>query len=78
MVRRGGDWDAPAGVQAVKAAGGTVIVQDEATSQCFSMPSSAIQTGVVDYILPLEEIGPMLVNLVARRKQASGPTATIS
>jgi len=33
------------------------------------MPSSAIGTGAVDYVLPLEEIGPTLVRLVAEREQ---------
>jgi two-component system, chemotaxis family, protein-glutamate methylesterase/glutaminase len=73
VVLTGGDSDATDGVQAVKAAGGTVIVQDEASSQCFSMPASAIRTGAVDYILPIEEIGPMLVKLAANHE--NGPTA---
>ena len=64
VVLTGGDGDGTDGVQAVKAAGGTVIVQDEATSQCFSMPASAIRTGAVDYILPLGEIGPAVLRLV--------------
>jgi two-component system chemotaxis response regulator CheB len=63
VVLTGGDSDATEGVKAVKAAGGTVIAQDEASSQCFGMPGAAIRTGAVDYILPLDEIGPMLVTL---------------
>ena len=63
IVLTGGDSDGSEGVLAVKAAGGTVIAQNEATSQCFGMPGSAIQTGAVDYVLALEEIGPALVSL---------------
>jgi len=63
VVLTGGDGDASEGVKAVKAAGGTVIAQDEATSRCFGMPGAAIRTGVVDYILPLDQIGPTLVML---------------
>jgi two-component system, chemotaxis family, protein-glutamate methylesterase/glutaminase len=63
VVLTGGDADASEGVKAVKAAGGTVIAQDEASSQCFGMPGAAIRTGAVDFILPLTEIGPMLVRL---------------
>lgn len=63
VVLTGGDADASGGVQTVKAAGGVVIAQDEATSEHFSMPRSAIGTGAVDYIVPLDEIGPMLVKL---------------
>jgi two-component system chemotaxis response regulator CheB len=63
VVLTGGDSDGTEGVQAIKAAGGTVIAQDQASSQCFAMPASAIQTGAVDYVLPLDQIGPMLVRL---------------
>lgn len=75
VVLTGGDSDASDGVQSVKAAGGTVIVQDEATSQCFSMPASAIRTGAVDYILPIQEIGPMLVKLAADQENDRGAKA---
>jgi two-component system chemotaxis response regulator CheB len=44
--------------------GGTVIVQDEKTSQFFGMPEAAQQTGLVDFILPLPEIAPALRTLV--------------
>jgi two-component system, chemotaxis family, protein-glutamate methylesterase/glutaminase len=63
VILTGGDSDGSDGVLAVKAAGGIVIAQDAATSECFSMPQSAIRTGAVDFILPLDEIGPMLVTL---------------
>ena len=52
------------GVTAVKPMGGTVIAQDEPTSQFFSMPSAAIETGPVDFVLPLDEIPARLVSLV--------------
>jgi len=44
------------GVQKVKAAGGHVIAQDEATSVIFGMNAEAIKTGAVDQILPIESI----------------------
>src|SRR3954466_3556550 len=44
------------GAQAIKAAGGHVIAQDEATSIIFGMNAEAIKTGAVDQILPLENI----------------------
>jgi len=65
VVLTGSGMDATDGVQDVKASGGTVIAQDEATSEHFGMPASAIQTGSVDYVVPLSGIAPMLVRLVA-------------
>jgi two-component system chemotaxis response regulator CheB len=63
VVLTGYDRDATDGVQAVKLSGGTVIAQDEATSETFGMPGSAIATGCVDRVLPLQEIGPALLAL---------------
>ena len=46
-----------------KECGGTVLVQSKATSAFFEMPSAAIQTGAVDFIVPAEEIAHALVVL---------------
>lgn len=64
VVLTGGDSDATDGVQSVKDAGGVVIAQDAATSEHFAMPKSAIATGCVDYVLPVEKIGPAILKLV--------------
>lgn len=65
VVLTGGGSDATDGVQSVKGMGGVVIAQDEASSEHFSMPRTAIGTGAVDYVLPLKEIAPALVQLLA-------------
>jgi len=64
VVLTGMDYDGSNGIQTVKQMGGTVIAQNEATSEFFSMPQAAIKTGVVDFILPLDAIAPTLLNLV--------------
>jgi two-component system chemotaxis response regulator CheB len=64
VVLTGTGTDGAMGVQAIKKMGGTVIVQDEKTSQFFGMPAAAIQTGNADFILPLDEIASALVTLV--------------
>jgi two-component system chemotaxis response regulator CheB len=65
VVLTGSGHDGALGVTAIKQRGGTVVAQDEATSEFFGMPSAAIKTGVVDFVLPLDEIAPKLVTLVA-------------
>jgi two-component system chemotaxis response regulator CheB len=65
VVLTGGDGDGSFGVQIIKDHGGKVIAQDRPTSQDFSMPETSIQTGDVDYILPLDEIAAKLMELVA-------------
>jgi two-component system, chemotaxis family, protein-glutamate methylesterase/glutaminase len=64
VVLTGGDGDGSTGVGIIKDNGGVVIAQDRSTSQDFSMPETAIETGDVDFILPLDEIAPMLLQLV--------------
>ena len=64
VVLTGTGSDGAMGVEAVKKMGGTVIAQDQETSDFFGMPHAAIQTGSVDVVLPLEEIAQALVQLV--------------
>jgi two-component system chemotaxis response regulator CheB len=64
VVLTGGDSDGSAGVQHIKEMGGAVIAQDEATSKAWGMPSAAIATGCVDWILPLDKIAEAIVSLV--------------
>jgi two-component system chemotaxis response regulator CheB len=65
VVLSGAGRDGTDGVRAIKAHGGTVIAQDEATSEFFGMPGSAIESGAVDLVLPIDAIGPELVRLFA-------------
>ena len=65
VVLTGTGRDGSMGVTAIKKRGGTVIVQDEATSEFFGMPSAAIKTGTVDFVLALDEISGALQTLVA-------------
>ena len=64
VVLTGGDGDGSFGVRIIKEHGGKVIAQDRPTSQDFSMPRTSIATGDVDFILPLNEIAPMLIELI--------------
>lgn len=64
VVLTGTGVDGATGVKAVKEKGGTVLAQDEETSDFYGMPGSAVQTGGVDRIIPLDGIADVLINLV--------------
>jgi two-component system chemotaxis response regulator CheB len=66
VVLTGTGSDGALGLRAIRKMGGYVIAQDEATCEFFGMPEAAIRTGVVDLILPLDQIAPALVSWVAR------------
>jgi two-component system chemotaxis response regulator CheB len=68
VVLSGSGSDGAMGVRAIKKMGGTVIAQDEKTSEFRGMPGAAVQTGSVDFVLPLEEIPEALLTLVATGK----------
>ena len=69
VVLTGTGNDGVMGVQAIKKMGGTVLAQDEETCEFFGMPSAAIGTGTVDFILPLPEIASALVSLVMQSSE---------
>jgi two-component system, chemotaxis family, protein-glutamate methylesterase/glutaminase len=64
VVLTGTGVDGEMGVKAVKAMGGIVIAQDQKTSEHFGMPGTAIKTGCVDFVLPLDQIAGKLIDLV--------------
>ena len=66
VVLSGSGGDGSMGVKAIKKMGGTVLAQDQRTSEFFGMPGAAIDSGSVDFILPLEEIAAALVTLVMK------------
>ncbi|MDZ8034751.1 chemotaxis protein CheB [Nostoc sp. DedSLP04] len=64
LVLSGTGSDGTIGIEAIKKMGGTVIVQNVKTAEFAGMPSAAINTGNVDFILPLDEISTTLVSLI--------------
>jgi two-component system, chemotaxis family, protein-glutamate methylesterase/glutaminase len=65
VILSGSGVDGAAGIRAIKSKGGTTLIQDPASAAHAGMPHAARATGCVDVTLPLEEIGPALVSLVA-------------
>ncbi|MFC0847431.1 chemotaxis protein CheB [Streptomyces noboritoensis] len=68
-VLTGTGRDGATGVDTVKAHGGTVIAQDPKTAEFTGMPQSAVDTGAVDFVLPLEEIAAVVRGLVEAERQ---------
>jgi two-component system, chemotaxis family, protein-glutamate methylesterase/glutaminase len=52
------------GLRAVRQQSGYIIAQDEETSVVFGMPAAAIGAGVVDLVLPLDEIATRVAHMV--------------
>ena len=67
VVLSGTGQDGADGVRAIKAKGGTTIVQNPASAAHSGMPHAARATGCADHVLPLERIGPALVELAGSR-----------
>lgn len=63
IVLTGLNYDGAAGLKEIKKRGGLAIVEDPATAEWASMPESALEATEVDYIVPLEEIVPLLIKL---------------
>lgn len=61
IILSGSGSDGSAGLTAIKECGGLTMAQAGETSRYDSMPRSAIATGLVDFILPVEEMPAQLV-----------------
>ena len=66
VILTGANADGARGVARIKKNGGFVIVQDPKTAEAPDMPLAAIASTTVDRILPLDRIGPLLVELCFR------------
>ncbi|MEO5349713.1 MAG: response regulator [Magnetococcus sp. YQC-3] len=73
VILTGAGEDGALGAKAIKAAGGQVIAQDEATSAVYGMARAAVQLGCVDHLLPVQAIGGQIRTLIDRRKLPRSP-----
>jgi two-component system CheB/CheR fusion protein len=71
IILSGTGSDGARGVADIKAAGGTVLVQDESTAKFDGMPRAAISTGLVDAVLAPEAMPAHLV-LLSRQSASAG------
>jgi len=63
VILTGANADGAKGCLAIRRHGGLVVAQDPKTAESPAMPQAAIDGGGVDRILPLNRIGPFLVEL---------------
>jgi two-component system chemotaxis response regulator CheB len=63
VILTGMGQDGVVGLRRVKDAGGFVLGQDAATSVVYGMPRAAAQAGLVDRVLPLDQMAPALCEL---------------
>src|SRR5262245_44750177 len=64
IILSGTGTEGTLGLRAVKERGGMAMVQEPKTAPYDNRPRSAIATGLVDYILPVEKMPPVLVRYV--------------
>ena len=60
--------DGATGMKAIANAGGITIAQDEASSVVFGMPKEAIALGAAQYVLPVDNIAPILIEKILKKK----------
>ncbi|MFL6662352.1 MAG: chemotaxis protein CheB, partial [Rhizobacter sp.] len=84
IVLSGADSDGAIGLRRIKERGGLTIAQDPEEAEHAAMPRSAIATGLVDWVLPVDQMARRLVEyrrmerqveLPAEEAGAEGPTA---
>lgn len=62
IVLSGGDGDGASGLKSIKEHGGLTIAQDPAEAEQPGMPLAAIETGMVDWILPVDQMPARLID----------------
>ena len=62
VVLSGLDGDGSIGIKRIKERGGLTVAQDPLQAQHDSMPNSAIETGMVDWVLPVEDMPGRLLS----------------
>jgi two-component system CheB/CheR fusion protein len=73
VVLSGGDGDGAVGIKRVKERGGLTVAQDPEGAEHAGMPSAAIATSMVDWVLRAEEMPARLLEYHAREQRLQIP-----
>jgi two-component system chemotaxis response regulator CheB len=63
VILTGMGQDGVEGLRAIRRAGGRTIAESEATAVIYGMPGAAVQAGLADFILPLDEVCAAMASL---------------
>ncbi|NOG55258.1 MAG: PAS domain-containing protein [Planctomycetes bacterium] len=72
IILSGTGSDGTLGIRAIKEAGGTVMAQSPDSAKYSGMPHSAIATGLVDFVLPVEALPEQLIDYLRYRTSPAG------
>ncbi len=76
VVLSGAGSDGAAGLKAIRAAGGLAVVQEPQEAEHDALPRSALSTGLVDLVLPVERIVAEILSFVRTRPRVDVPDRT--
>jgi two-component system CheB/CheR fusion protein len=73
VILSGTDSDGVIGLKHIRAQGGLTIAQDPNEAEHDSMPATAISTGMVDWVLPVEKMAPKLLEFARNENRMKLP-----
>ncbi|PYV55280.1 MAG: chemotaxis protein CheB [Acidobacteria bacterium] len=73
VILSGSNRDGADGIAAIRRAGGVTIAQDPVSAEYRVMPQAAIDTGCVDLVVPLDQMGSVLSRLFVEGKTRKWP-----
>lgn len=77
VVLTGMGSDGLTGCRTIRDHGGSVLVQDQATSTIWGMPGAVANAGLAHNVLPLNEIAPEILRIAGRTPAATGQAREI-
>lgn len=77
VVLSGVDSDGAIGIKRIKEHGGVTVAQDPGEAEYEGMPRAAIQTGMVDWVLPAAQIASRLEEFARNEPQIQLPSAEV-